>query len=123
MKTQTHFARVFSRAPLVRSVQYKVLGQPPYLLFETFGPPEWRDRKKSVLVFWNFTDESLARKFTLFVELEKGRSTSRKEPPVQIVASVRRKSFWLWTLDRLSAIAHGDEPPSFVCSHSAIGRV
>lgn len=117
--TQNHdsidrrFVRVLGKSP----VTYKVKGTTAYdpqLFEEAFGPPEWRERKKSVLLFWNFLRADGRRGFSMFAKVPDGRVS--KEPEVQIATQETSFSFFNWATLRLNAVENAIEPPAFLGS-------
>ena len=123
MKTQAQhsFSRILGRAPVVRPEKYRCFDH-PNLLSETFGPPELLARKRSTVVFWNFERQDGTKGFTLFARVR------RKSEPNQIEICVAARSgvrsFFEWTIDRLSGVESGEESPLFVNSGAfAIARL
>ncbi|HKV04522.1 MAG TPA: hypothetical protein VJO53_05365 [Candidatus Acidoferrales bacterium] len=115
------FARILGRSPVIRAEKYRCLDHPS-LLSETFGPPELLARKRSVLVFWNFTREDGAGGFTLFARLRP--KSKPREIEVRLAANSGVKSFVEWAIDRLSAHDGGEEAPLFIGSGAfAITRI
>jgi hypothetical protein len=82
------------------------------LLGEAFGPPERRAHKDSAIVYWNFLRDDGISGFTLFVEVSSGRKP--RELVISLAAKAGVRSFYDWTIDKLSAMEGGEETPLFI---------
>ena len=107
------FVRQLGRSPVTTNVK-ATTAYNPQLFEETFGPPEWRAGKKSVLLFWNFLCADGRRGFSMFAKVPNGRLS--KEPEVQIATQENSFSFFNWATLRLNAVENAIEPPAFLGS-------
>lgn len=112
-KAPPAFARVLGRPPLIRAEKYRCFDHPS-LLSEAFGPPELRIRKRSTLVFWNFTREDGAGGFTLFARVPS--KCNPREVEIRLAARDGVRSFRDWTIDKLSLAESREETPLFISS-------
>ncbi len=125
MRTRTHFAeqkplafaRILGRSPLIGPRTNCKLFEVPELLSQAFGPPEVVGRKRSSVVFWNFSREDRPGVFTIFARVTK-KNCAPGEVPICFAAHQHAGPFQNWAMDRLGAVGNGDEAPQFlnVCS-------
>jgi hypothetical protein len=113
------FARVLGKSPLMAVAKYRCLDS-PNLLSEAFGPPELRQRKKSSMLYWNFSREDGASGFTLSAKIPS--RSKRAQVEIRLAAKAGVRSFMAWTIDRLSAIEGGEETPAFVGAGRFVAR-
>jgi hypothetical protein len=118
-KNPNSFARILGRAPLIAEPKYRCLDS-PRLLAEAFGPPELRQRKKSSVIYWNFSREDGVSGFTLFAKIPS--RSRRAEVEIRLAAKAGARSFIAWTIDRLSAIEGGEEAPLFIGAGRFVAR-
>lgn len=116
------FARILGQRPAIRSRTNCKLFEFPELLSQAFGPPEIAVRKRSSVVFWNFSREDRPGVFTVFARVMK-RNCTPGEVPIRFAAHQHAGAFQNWAMDRLGAVGNGDEAPQFldVCSRAIDG--
>lgn len=105
------FARVLGKRPVLGAAKYEITDNLD-LLGETFGPPERRAHKNSAIVYWNFSRDDGTSGFTLFAEVSSGRKP--RELEISLAAKAGVRSFYDWTIDKLSAMEGGEETPLFI---------
>jgi hypothetical protein len=76
-------------------------------------PPDWKLRKNSTLLFWNFFRADGRRGFSMFAKLPKG---APKGVEVRLATRGNELSFYNWTALRLKAVENAIEPPAFLGS-------
>jgi hypothetical protein len=107
-KINRQFIRLAGSKPLLSQAKCKTKYDPD-LFHATFGPPEFHNRKRSCIVFWNFVDPNGKAAFSLFAEFPRGKTAT----DVSVWLSARRAVTKArnWTAYRLDAVERGNEQP------------